>query len=90
MIGNSFKNWKVFHWNRQGTVRLIRVQINEVYGKFMHKQMFVAIGPMADPLSSITYSSVVFRDSIRIGFVLAPLNNLNICTMDIGNTYLNY
>jgi hypothetical protein len=44
---------------------------------------------MTDPPSSITYSSVVSRDSVRIAFILASLNGLSLSATDIGNAYLN-
>jgi len=34
------------------------------------------------------YSSVVSRDSVRIGFLIAALNNLDLVAADIGNAYL--
>ena len=36
-----------------------------------------------------TYSSVVSRESIRICFTLAALNDLDVLSADIGNAYLN-
>ena len=39
--------------------------------------------------SHATYSSVASRDSIRLGFLLAGLNDLNIMAYSIGNAYLN-
>ena len=36
-----------------------------------------------------TYASVVSRDSVRIGFLIAALNDLDILAGDIGNAYLN-
>ena len=39
--------------------------------------------------SSITYSSVVSRERIRIAFLLASLDDLDICAYDIGNAYLD-
>ena len=36
-----------------------------------------------------TYASVVSRDSVRIGFLIAALNDLDILARDIGNAYLN-
>jgi len=50
---------------------------------------FIAGGRMMNPPDSITYSSIVSRDSIRIAFLLAMLNDVNILTTDIGNAYLN-
>ncbi len=46
-------------------------------------------GNEADAPASITYSSVVSRDSIRILFLIAGLNNLNILAADVTNAYLN-
>ena len=37
----------------------------------------------------MTYSSVVSRESVRLCFLIASLNNLNILAADIGNAYLN-
>ena len=37
----------------------------------------------------MSYSSVVDLDSVRIGFLLAALNDLDIMAADVGNTYLN-
>ena len=44
---------------------------------------------MTDPPAFSTYSSVVSRETVRIAFLLAALNNLAICAADIGNAYLN-
>jgi hypothetical protein len=56
---------------------------------FAHKARFVAGGHMTDPPASLTYSSVVSRDSIRIAFLLAALNDVDLFATDIGNAYLN-
>jgi hypothetical protein len=53
------------------------------------KARFVAGGHTTDTPSSITYSSVVSRDSVRIAFLFAFLNNCDVCVADIGNAYLN-
>ena len=42
-----------------------------------------------EPPSTITYSSVVSRESIRIGFLIAALNGLDVLAADIQNAYLN-
>ena len=41
------------------------------------------------PSSSITYSSVCFREIVRIVCLLAYLNDLEIFACDTGNAYLN-
>jgi hypothetical protein len=56
---------------------------------FTRKARFVAGGHMTQPATSITYSSVVSRDSVRISFLLAALNGLHVLACDIGNAYLN-
>ena len=58
-------------------------------GRFTCKARYVAGGHTTDTPSSITYSSVVSRDSIRIVFALAALNGVEIRAADIGNAYLN-
>ena len=53
------------------------------------KARFVAGGHMTDPPTSMTYASVVSRDSVKITFLFAALNDCEILTSDIGNAYLN-
>jgi hypothetical protein len=53
------------------------------------KACFVTGGHVTEPPTSITNSSVVARDSIRIAFLIAALNDLDILSADIGNAYLN-
>jgi len=56
---------------------------------FTHKACFVAGGHMTKPPAAITYSSTVARDSIRLAFFIATLNNLDILAADINNACLN-
>jgi hypothetical protein len=63
--------------------------IFDVKMDFTRKARFVAGGHMTDPPSSITYSSVVSRESVRIAFTIAALNDLDVLSADIGNAYLN-
>lgn len=58
-------------------------------GNFTRKARLVAGGHTTETPTSMTYSSVVSRDSIRIAFLLAALNDLHICAADVGNAYLN-
>ena len=53
------------------------------------KAQFVAGGHMTAPPTSMTYASVVSRESVRIAFLLAALNDMDMLTGDIGNAYLN-
>jgi len=56
---------------------------------FTRKARFCAGGHTTEAPSSITYSSVVSRDSVRIGFMLAALNGLDVMACDLENAYLN-
>ena len=58
-------------------------------GQFTRKAHYVAVGHTTNLPYSITYSSVVSRDSARISFTLAALNNAEIRSTYIGNTHLN-
>ena len=57
-------------------------------GKFTRKAILVADVHTTALTSSITYSSVVSRESVRIAFLLESLNDLDIFACDIGNAYL--
>ena len=57
--------------------------------QFTCKAHYVAGSHTTDPPSSITYSSVVSRNSIRIVFTLSDLNDVAIRDADIGNAYFN-
>ena len=56
---------------------------------FTRKARFVAGGHTTEALTSITYSSVVSWDSVRVGFLIAALNDLEIMACDLENAYLN-
>ena len=56
---------------------------------FTRKARFVAGGHMTEAPNSLTYSSVVSRESVKIAFLVAALNDLDIMSCDIGNAYLN-
>ena len=52
------------------------------------KDCYVASGHLTDVPTYMTYSSVVSRDTVRIGFLMAALNNLDILAGDIQNAFL--
>jgi Fe-S-cluster containining protein len=56
---------------------------------FTRKARICARGDQTDPPSSITYASVVTRESVRLGFLLAALNNLQVLSADVAGAYLN-
>jgi hypothetical protein len=56
---------------------------------FHWKACLVAGGHMTEVTSgTMTYASVVFRESVWIALKLAALNNLEVKTADIENAYL--
>ena len=55
---------------------------------FRRKARFVGDGHKTKTPSSVTYSSVVSRDSVRIILMVAALNDLDIQGADIENAYL--
>ena len=63
--------------------------IFDVKMDFTRKARFVAGGHLTEAPGSITYSSVVSRDSIRLAFLIAGLNDLDVLAGDVTNAYLN-
>ena len=63
--------------------------IFDVKMDFTRKARFVAGGHMTDTPASATYSSVVTRDSIRLAFLIAALNEVDVMACDLENAYLN-
>ena len=55
---------------------------------FRRKARLVADGHKTETPASITYSTVVSRDSVRICLLLAALNELDVQAADIENAYL--
>ena len=53
------------------------------------KARFVAGGHMTDPPKDNVYSSVVSRDSVRLFFLIAALNDLDVSSCDVQNAYIN-
>jgi len=56
---------------------------------FQCKCRLVTGGHMTDPPETLTFSSIVSRESVCIAFLLAALMDLDILATDIGNAYLN-
>jgi hypothetical protein len=55
---------------------------------FRRKARFVAGGHTTDTPHTMTYASVVSRESVRIALTLAALNDLDVKMDDIENSYL--
>lgn len=56
---------------------------------FSRKARYVAGGHVTEPPVTQTYASVVSRESVRIAFLIAALNDLEIMTADVQGAYLN-
>ena len=55
---------------------------------FRRKARLVAGGHMTDTPNTLTYSSVVSRDCVRIALTIVALNELSVMACDIQNAYL--
>ena len=64
--------------------------IFDVKMDFTWKSRFVANGSKTGDPVSLTYSSVVSRDSVRIEFLIAALNDLDVMGCDIGKCISKY
>ena len=56
---------------------------------FTRKAKLVAGGHLTQTPTSLTYTSVPSQESVRLLFLVAALNDLNVVMTDIGNAYLN-
>jgi hypothetical protein len=56
---------------------------------FTRKARFCAEGHTTDTPAAMTYSSIVSRDSVQIGFMLAALNGMDMMACDLENAYLS-
>jgi hypothetical protein len=57
-------------------------------GSLKRKARYVAVGHMTEPPAAVTYASVVSRESVQIGLLIAALSDLNILSADIQKAYL--
>ena len=92
----AFEKWVGGTTKEEAKKRLIRYQEVRCHMIFdvkmsglVRKAHLVAGGHTTDTSSLITYLSVVLRDSVRITFLVATLNDLDIMSADNGNAYLN-
>jgi hypothetical protein len=84
-----------FEFLETGTNAPVRYQkipchiIFDVKMDFTRKARFFAGGHKTEPPTSITYASVVSQESVRIAFLLAALNDLDVMAANIQGAYLN-
>jgi hypothetical protein len=89
------KEMIAFHFlepNAKSPVGLKWIKCHKVFDvkmDFIRKAQYVAGGYMTNPPTSLTNSSVVSRDSVRIVFLLVTLNDIDILAAHLGNAYLN-
>jgi hypothetical protein len=88
-VGKAFEILEEGAPNPVGHTLIDNHMVFDVKPDFTRKARLVAGRHMTDPPSAITYASVVSRESVRITFLLAALNDLNVLAADIGNAYLN-
>jgi Reverse transcriptase (RNA-dependent DNA polymerase) len=78
---------------RRALVGYTRINCHMVFGikmeTLVRKARLVAGGHMTGEPETSSYSSVVTRESVRIGFLLAAVDGVRMLSCDIGNTYLN-
>ena len=55
---------------------------------FRRKARFVADGHLVETPDSVTYRSVIYRDSVRILLLAAALNGLEVKGADVQNAFL--
>ena len=92
----AFEKWEGGETVDEARNKLVGYQFVDTHMVFdiridglVRKARLVAGGHTTSSPSSITYSSVVSRDSVRIAFLVAALNDLTLVAADIGNAYLN-
>ena len=61
----------------------------DVKADFTRKARYVAEGYKSQPPPGMTYAGVVSRESVRIGFLIAALNDLDILSGDVQNAFIN-
>ena len=86
---NSWIGFKLLEKDSSIPVGHTKITCHLVFDVKLDLTRYVAGGHLTDPPTSMTYSSVVGRDSVRIGFLIAALNDLDILAGDIQNAYLN-
>jgi hypothetical protein len=56
---------------------------------FKQKAQYIAGRHQTEPIKDIMFASMVSRESIRIAFLVAALNDLKLLSADSSGTYLN-
>jgi hypothetical protein len=86
---NPAFEFKVYDVMPVGCKRIDCHMIFDVKFDLDRKARFVAGGHQTDPPKDSTYASVVSRDSVRIAFLIAALNDLEVLAADVQSAYIN-
>ena len=84
-IDNAIKEIKCKGFQKIDCHIIFDIKMGE---NFRQKARMVVGGHKTDTLSSLTYFSVVSRDSVRLVFLIAALHDLQILACGIQNAYL--
>jgi Reverse transcriptase (RNA-dependent DNA polymerase) len=92
----AFEEWKDGTYNdiksNCGLVGYQEIKCQMIFDikmDFTRKARFVAGGHTTETPTSLTYSSVVSRESVRIGLLIAALHDIDVSAAVVGNAYLN-
>jgi hypothetical protein len=94
-VEKEMKNVRVaFEFNDQDSIPVAHKEVrchwvfDVKMASLQRKARLVANGNETEAPKDITFSSVVSRDSVRLFFLLAALNDMDILSCDIQNAYL--
>jgi hypothetical protein len=68
-----------------------KIQLSMIFDikmDFTRKARLVAVGHLTDQPSCLTYSLVVSRESVRIDFLIAVINGIDVIAADVQNAYV--
>ena len=91
-IANSRIAFEVLEEGESAPVGYTQITCHLIFDVKMdltRKARYVAGGHLTHPPTSMTYASVVERETVRIAFLIASLNDLKILAGNIQNAYLN-
>jgi hypothetical protein len=88
---NDYETFRVMEDNEPMPAGYKRIPYHCIYDvKFdgRRKCRLVAGGHRTDPPKEDIYSGVVSMEAVRLGFILARMNGLQVCAGDVGNAFL--
>ena len=88
---NDYETFRVLENNEAMPPGYKRIPYHCIYDvKFdgRRKCRLVAGGHRTDPPKEDIYSGVVSMEAVRLGFILARMNGLQVCAGDVGNAFL--